>query len=96
VLAAQLAGGASVPDALDGYDRTRRPRSQRVAHLARTDPGISLSTSALTYRVMTSLTRMTSSSLAERKTAWLWDWAPPPLAAQHAPAAGASDVAAPR
>jgi 2-polyprenyl-6-methoxyphenol hydroxylase-like FAD-dependent oxidoreductase len=96
VLATQLAGGASVPDALDGYDRARRPRSQRVAHLARTDPRISLSTSPLTYWVMTSLTRMTSSRLAERKTAWLWDWTPPALAAQRTPAAGAGDVAAPR
>jgi 2-polyprenyl-6-methoxyphenol hydroxylase-like FAD-dependent oxidoreductase len=81
VLAAQLAGGAPVPDALAGYDRARRPRSQRVARLARTDPRISLSTNPLTYWLMTGLTRMTSSRLAERKTAWLWDWTPPALAA---------------
>jgi 2-polyprenyl-6-methoxyphenol hydroxylase-like FAD-dependent oxidoreductase len=88
VLAAQLAGGAPVPDALAGYDRARRPRSQRVAHLARTDPRLSLSTNPLTYWLLISLTRMTSSRLAERKTAWLWDWTPPMLAVQHAAAGG--------
>ena len=94
VLAAQLAGCGPVPDALAGYDRARRPRTQRVARLARTDPRISLSTSPLTYWVMTNLTRMTSSRLAERKTAWLWNWTPPPLTARHAPGAGAGDVVA--
>jgi 2-polyprenyl-6-methoxyphenol hydroxylase-like FAD-dependent oxidoreductase len=93
VLAARLAGGAPVPEALAGYDRDRRPRSQRVAHLARTDPRVSLSTNPLTYRLMTSLTRLSSSRLAERKTAWLWDWTPPPL---HARARGGTDAAATR
>jgi 2-polyprenyl-6-methoxyphenol hydroxylase-like FAD-dependent oxidoreductase len=87
VLAARLAGGAPVPDALAGYDRDRRPRSQRVADLARTDPRISLSTNPLTWWLMTGLTRLSSSRLAERKTAWLWDWAPPP-AGRPAPARG--------
>jgi hypothetical protein len=36
---------------------------------------------------MTGLTRLSSSRLAERKTAWLWDWAPPP-AGRPAPARG--------
>jgi 2-polyprenyl-6-methoxyphenol hydroxylase-like FAD-dependent oxidoreductase len=94
VLAAQLAGGTPVPDALAGYDRTRLPRSQRVAHLARTDPRISLSTNPLTYWLMTGLTRLTSSRLADRKTAWLWDWTPPALAGLHAPA-GASRTRSP-
>jgi len=89
VLAAQLAGGAPVPEALAGYDRARRPRSQRVAHLARTDPRLSLSTNPLTWWLMTGLTRMTSSRLAAGKTAWLWDWTPPRLAVQHAPAGDA-------
>jgi 2-polyprenyl-6-methoxyphenol hydroxylase-like FAD-dependent oxidoreductase len=80
VLAARLAGGAPVPEALAGYDRDRRPRSQRVAHLARTDPRISLSTNPLTWWLMTGLTRLSSSRLAERKTAWLWEWTPPQLA----------------
>jgi 2-polyprenyl-6-methoxyphenol hydroxylase-like FAD-dependent oxidoreductase len=93
VLAAQLAGGAAVPDALAGYDHARRPRSQRVAHLARTDPRISLSTNPLTWWLMTGLTRLTSSRLAQRKTAWLWDWTPPALADQHAPTRGGRDVA---
>jgi 2-polyprenyl-6-methoxyphenol hydroxylase-like FAD-dependent oxidoreductase len=96
VLAAQLAGGAPVPDALAGYDRARRPRSQRVAHLARTDPRISLSTNPLTWWLMTGLTRLTSSRLAERKTAWLWDWTPPALAGRHAPTRGGRDVASAR
>jgi hypothetical protein len=29
---------------------------------------------------MTGLTRLSSSRLAERKTAWLWEWTPPQLA----------------
>ena len=93
VLAARLAAGAPVPEALAGYDRDRRPRSQRVARLARTDPRVSLSTNPLVYRLMTSLTRLSSSRLADRKTAWLWDWTPPPLPAR---ALGGTDAAAAR
>jgi 2-polyprenyl-6-methoxyphenol hydroxylase-like FAD-dependent oxidoreductase len=94
VLAARLAGGAPVPEALAGYDQARRPRSQRVARLARTDPRVSLSTNPLTWWLMTRLTRLSSSRLAARKTAWLWDWTPPAVAGQPIPAQGGSDATA--
>jgi len=76
VLCARLADNADVPTALAAYDRLRRPRSQRVAKAARADPRLSLSTSALTYRFMTSLTRLASARIGQRKTAWLWSWTP--------------------
>jgi hypothetical protein len=45
--------------------------------MARTDPRISLSTSALTYAVSTTLISLVSSALLQRKAARLWDWTPP-------------------
>jgi 2-polyprenyl-6-methoxyphenol hydroxylase-like FAD-dependent oxidoreductase len=80
VLAAELAG--DVPGALARYDRARRPRSQQVRRMARQDARISLSTSPVTYRLMTGLTRLAGGRVAARKTARLWDWTPPTLAAQ--------------
>jgi 2-polyprenyl-6-methoxyphenol hydroxylase-like FAD-dependent oxidoreductase len=77
VLCTLLANDADVPTALAAYDRLRKPRSQRVVTAARSDPKLSLSTSALTYRLMTSLTRLASSRIGRRKTAWLWSWTPP-------------------
>jgi 2-polyprenyl-6-methoxyphenol hydroxylase-like FAD-dependent oxidoreductase len=70
VLAATLTD--DVPSALTAYDRARRPRSQRVRRMARQDPKISLSTSALTYGLMTRLTRLAGNGLAARKAARLW------------------------
>ncbi|MFB9686677.1 FAD-dependent monooxygenase [Amycolatopsis plumensis] len=77
VLAAELAGATDVPAALARYDRARRPRSQRVARMARQDPKVSLSTSPLTHRLMTRLTRVAGGGVAARKAARLWDWFPP-------------------
>jgi 2-polyprenyl-6-methoxyphenol hydroxylase-like FAD-dependent oxidoreductase len=82
VLCTLVTDDAYVPTALAAYDRLRKPRSQRVVRAARTDPKISLSTSALTYRLMTGLTRLASSRISRRKTAWLWSWAPPTTQAQ--------------
>jgi 2-polyprenyl-6-methoxyphenol hydroxylase-like FAD-dependent oxidoreductase len=75
VLAAELAD--DVPRALARYDRARRPRSQQVRRMARQDARISLSTSPVTYRLMTGLTRLAGGRVAARKTARLWDWTPP-------------------
>ncbi|MEV4020503.1 FAD-dependent monooxygenase [Nonomuraea angiospora] len=77
VLAAEAARPSSVPQALDRYDQARRPRTQQVQRMARTDPKLSLSTSGATYRLMTAMTRLASSGVARRKSARLWDWTPP-------------------
>ena len=77
VLAAALADNPDLPIALAGYDQARRPRSQQVVKMARLDPKISLSTSALTYRLMTTLTRLAPAGISDRKTARLWSWTPP-------------------
>jgi 2-polyprenyl-6-methoxyphenol hydroxylase-like FAD-dependent oxidoreductase len=77
VLAAELTGTTDVPTALARYDQARRPRSQVVRRMARQDPKISLSTSALTYGLMTRLTRLAGGGVAARKAARLWDWTPP-------------------
>lgn len=82
VLAAEAARATSVPQALDRYDQARRPRTQQVQRMARTDPRLSLSTSPATYRLMTTMTRLASSGVARRKSARLWDWAPPALSAE--------------
>ncbi|MEV1167641.1 FAD-dependent monooxygenase [Nonomuraea sp. NPDC049784] len=75
VLAAEAAG--PVPESLARYDRLRRPRTQQVQRMARTDPRLSLSTTPATYRLMTAMTRLASSGVARRKSARLWDWTPP-------------------
>ncbi|MGW2145576.1 FAD-dependent monooxygenase [Nonomuraea bangladeshensis] len=77
VLAAETARATSVPQALDRYDQARRPRTQQVQRMARTDPRLSLSTSGATYRLMTTMTRLASSGVARRKSSRLWDWTPP-------------------
>jgi 2-polyprenyl-6-methoxyphenol hydroxylase-like FAD-dependent oxidoreductase len=77
VLAAELTHATDIPTALARYDQARRPRSQMVARMARQDPKISLSTSPLTYGLMTHLTRLAGGSVATRKAARLWDWTPP-------------------
>ncbi|MEU6426503.1 FAD-dependent monooxygenase [Microbispora sp. NPDC046973] len=77
VLAAETARVTSVPQALDRYDQARRPRTQQVQRMARTDPRLSLSTSGATYRLMTTMTRLASSGVARRKSSRLWDWTPP-------------------
>lgn len=79
VLAAEAADADSVPQALDRYDQARRPRSQQVQRMARTDPRLSLSTSGATYRLMTATTRLASAGVARSKSARLWDWTPPVL-----------------
>lgn len=84
VLCMLLAEDADVPTALAVYDTLRKTRSQRVVKAARSDPKISLSTSALTYRLMTGLTRLASSRIGRRKTAWLWSWTPSTTQAQLA------------
>ncbi|GAB3987151.1 FAD-dependent monooxygenase [Actinoallomurus acanthiterrae] len=78
VLAAELADATDVPTALAAYDRARRPRGRQVARMARLDPRISLSTSPVTYRLATVLTRLAPADLSGRKTARLWSWTPPP------------------
>lgn len=75
VLAAELRGGA-VPAALARFDQIRRPRSQQVQRMARQDPAMSLSTSALVYGLTTGLTRLAGRNMAGRKSARLWDWTP--------------------
>ncbi|MDR8411452.1 FAD-dependent monooxygenase [Nonomuraea sp. 3-1Str] len=82
VLAAEAARTSSVPQALDRYDEVRRPRTQQVQRMARTDPKLSLSTSGATYRLMTAMTRLASSGVARRKSARLWDWTPPALSTE--------------
>jgi 2-polyprenyl-6-methoxyphenol hydroxylase-like FAD-dependent oxidoreductase len=77
VLAAELAGAGPVPAALDRYDRARRPRSQLVARMARSDPRYSLSTGRIAYPLLTRITRLASASIVRRKTTRLWDWTPP-------------------
>ncbi|MEV0388141.1 FAD-dependent monooxygenase [Nonomuraea sp. NPDC050643] len=77
VLAAEATG--PVPEALRRYDQARRPRTQQVQRMARTDPRLSLSTSGATYRLMTAMTRLASSGMARRKSARLWNWTPPAL-----------------
>ncbi|WP_067897866.1 FAD-dependent monooxygenase [Nocardia vaccinii] len=79
VLAAQLSGDTEIPTALAGYDRLRRPRSQRVERMARQDPRISLSTNPFTYSLMTGLTSLAGSGIGARKSAHLWDWTPPTI-----------------
>ena len=76
LLAAQLSGETDIPTALAQYDQLRRPRSQRVQHLARRDPKISLSTNPLTYGLMTRLTQTAGGAVAARKSTSLWDWTP--------------------
>jgi len=83
VLAAELAGDRPVPAALDRYDRARRPRAQRVARMARTDPRLSLSTSTLTYHLLTAVTRRAADAVVRRKTGRLWAWTPPAIRAGH-------------
>jgi 2-polyprenyl-6-methoxyphenol hydroxylase-like FAD-dependent oxidoreductase len=82
VLAAEAAQASSLPQALDRYDQARRPRTQQVQRMARTDPKLSLSTSGATYRLMTAMTRLASSGMARRKSARLWDWTPPALSTE--------------
>ncbi|GAA4627663.1 FAD-dependent monooxygenase [Actinoallomurus vinaceus] len=77
ILASELTGATEIPAALARYDEARRPRSQQVRHMARQDPRISLSTSTLTYCLMTRLTRLAGGGVAARKAARLWDWTPP-------------------
>ncbi|MCK2215318.1 FAD-dependent monooxygenase [Actinomadura sp. ATCC 31491] len=84
VLAAEAATASSVPQALARYDQARRPRTQQVQRMARTDPRLSLSTSPATYRLMTTMTRLASSGVARRKSARLWEWAPPALSTEGA------------
>ena len=81
VLATELADGGPVPAALDRYDRARRPRTQLIARMARTDPHYSLSTSPLTYHLLTAVTRLASTAVVRRKTGRLWDWTPPRIPA---------------
>lgn len=47
--------------------------------MARTDPRVSLSTSALVWGLSTGATRLASSALLQRKAARLWRWTPPAL-----------------
>jgi 2-polyprenyl-6-methoxyphenol hydroxylase-like FAD-dependent oxidoreductase len=79
VLAAEVGRGGAIGDALLRYDRARRPRTQRIAQMARTDPRVSLSTSALVWGLSTGATRLASSALLQRKAARLWRWTPPAL-----------------
>jgi 2-polyprenyl-6-methoxyphenol hydroxylase-like FAD-dependent oxidoreductase len=78
VLLGKCAADADPSDALAAYNRLRRPRSQRVARLARLDPRISLSTSPLMYTVMTTLTRTLGHAVADRKMKAVWTWSPDP------------------
>jgi 2-polyprenyl-6-methoxyphenol hydroxylase-like FAD-dependent oxidoreductase len=78
VLAALLADNPDVPTALAEYDRVRRPRTQRVVQMARSDPKISLSTSRLLYWLMTRLTKSAGARISQHKTARLWSWTAPP------------------
>jgi 2-polyprenyl-6-methoxyphenol hydroxylase-like FAD-dependent oxidoreductase len=79
-LTARLADASSdVSAALAAYDAARRPRTQRIARMARTDPRISLSTSGFTYGLMTRLTRLAAAGLVRRKSERLWNWTPPTL-----------------
>ena len=78
VLLGKCADDADPSDALAAYNRLRRPRSQRVARLARLDPRISLSTSPLMYTVMTTLTRTLGHAIADRKMKAVWTWSPDP------------------
>lgn len=75
----ELTGAADIPAALARYDRIRRPRSRQVQRMARQDPQISLSANALTYGLMTRLTRLAGGGVAARKAARLWNWTPPTL-----------------
>jgi 2-polyprenyl-6-methoxyphenol hydroxylase-like FAD-dependent oxidoreductase len=77
VLGAELAADTEILEALVRYDRLRRPRSQQVQHAARQDPKISLTTSPLTYALMTGLTRLVGGRVAARKAECLWSWTPP-------------------
>jgi 2-polyprenyl-6-methoxyphenol hydroxylase-like FAD-dependent oxidoreductase len=79
VLAAEVGRGDAVGDALLRYDRARRPRTQRIARMARTDPRVSLSTSPLVWGLSTGATRLASPALLQRKAARLWRWTPPDL-----------------
>ncbi|WP_433632305.1 FAD-dependent monooxygenase [Nocardia sp. CA-120079] len=84
VLAAELTGATEISTALTRFDRTRRPRSQRVQHMARQVPAVSLSTNPLVYTVMTNLTRFAGGGVAARKAARLWSWVPPVAGTQPA------------
>ncbi|MEV4262448.1 FAD-dependent monooxygenase [Kribbella sp. NPDC049584] len=79
VLAAELGSDAEVPQGLIRYDAARRPRSQKIAHMARTDPKVSLAASRVVYGLSTAVTSLASSALLQRKAARLWAWTPPPL-----------------
>ncbi|WP_410574059.1 FAD-dependent monooxygenase [Amycolatopsis sp. cmx-4-61] len=79
VLAAGLADATDVPAALARYDHIRRPRGRMVARMARQDPKISLSTSPVTYGLMTRLTHLAGGGVAARKAARLWDWTAPTI-----------------
>jgi 2-polyprenyl-6-methoxyphenol hydroxylase-like FAD-dependent oxidoreductase len=81
VLAAILTEAPEVPAALTEYDRVRRPRTQAVVKMARSDPRISLSTSKLAYWLMTRLTKLAGARIGRRKTAGLWSWTAPANAA---------------
>lgn len=71
-----LEDAAVLANDLANYDRLRRPRSQKVRALARQDPKLSLSANAVTYRLLTSLTRLAGGGVAARKSARLWSWTP--------------------
>ncbi|HWD81366.1 MAG TPA: FAD-dependent monooxygenase [Kribbella sp.] len=79
VLAGELGPGTDVAEGLIRYDAARRPRSQKIAHMARTDPKVSLAGSRVVYGLSTAVTSLASSALLQRKAARLWDWTPPPL-----------------
>jgi 2-polyprenyl-6-methoxyphenol hydroxylase-like FAD-dependent oxidoreductase len=83
VLAAELAGGGPVTAALDRYDRARRPRTQQIVRMARTDPHYSLSTNTLAYHLLTGITRLAATTAVRRKTGRLWDWMPPRIPTGH-------------
>ncbi|MFF9563538.1 FAD-dependent monooxygenase [Leifsonia sp. NPDC014704] len=76
-LSAELDRASDLPAALVRYDGDRRARTQMVARMARQDPKVSLSTSPLTYGLMTRLTRLVGGGIANRKAARLWEWSPP-------------------
>lgn len=63
----ELTGATDIPAALARYDRIHRPRGRQVQRMARQDPQISLSANALTYGLMTRLTRLAGGGVAARK-----------------------------
>jgi len=81
-----LAGTAasSVPDplavdsALDGYDRLRRPRTQRIARRARALGAVAQAGGPMTARLRNGLMRLTPDRAAARTLVQLQAWQPPP------------------